>query len=361
MPGLTYKDAGVDQEAAGRLAARAAELARGTFGPQILADAPGGPGGAPAATAFSIDRDPGLLARRVRRPVLVGAANGVGTKLRLAHATGRHEAVGIDLVALSANDVIALGARPLFFLHYLATGRIDPSEGEAVLRGVAEGCRLAGCALLGGETAEMRELHAPGTYDLAGFCVGIADRRKLIDGRAVEAGDAILGLASSGLHANGYTLARRALLEEAKLRLEAHIEELGRTLAEELLDPARVYRGAVEAVLAHYPVKGIVHALAHVKAGGLVAALARVAGKGLAARVRRKALHTPPIFHVIERAGKVEPEEMFRVFNMGVGMLLVCPKYNAAAICKRLARHGCPARRIGEIVRDRGKGKVEIK
>ncbi len=352
--GLTYRDAGVDIAAGDRLIKRIKRLCRSTYGPAVLSDIGG------FAGAFQIDGALGLLGKRLRSPVLVAATDGVGTKLQIAMGVNKHDTVGIDLVAMCVNDLVVTGATPLFFLDYFVTGKLDPELGEQVVKGIATGCKKARCALLGGETAEHPGCMPDDDYDLAGFAVGIVEKHKMIDGSKVEAGDVILGLASTGLHSNGFSLVRKALLETGGWKLDSRVAELGRTLGEELLTPTRIYVDPLFKVFGEYKVKKVVKCLAHITGGGLPGNVPRVLPKGLAARVVKGSWPVPPIFEFIRRVGEVEEAEMFRTFNMGVGMVLVCPEYYSAAIARRLRRLKVPTWRIGEIVERSGKQEFEL-
>ncbi|MCB9599467.1 MAG: phosphoribosylformylglycinamidine cyclo-ligase [Sandaracinus sp.] len=330
--GLTYKDAGVDMEAGDRLVDRIKPLAARTKTPLVL----GGVGGFAGLCALPPD---------IEEPVLVSGTDGVGTKLKLAFLTGRHDTVGIDLVAMCVNDVITVGARPLFFLDYFATGRLDVAIGEAVVSGIAEGCRQAGCALLGGETAELPGFYADGEYDLAGFSVGVVGKKSVLDGSAVQEGDVLLGLASSGLHSNGYSLARRALLDHAGLSLDSIPDGLGETLADALLRPTRIYADATRVALS----VGGVHALSHITGGGLPGNLPRVLPKHLGAEIDGR-WPEPAVFDLVRRAGRVEEAEMRRTFNLGVGLVVVAAADRAAAIQAALEQSGERVFRIGHVV-----------
>jgi len=333
MPKADYRSAGVDIREGDRLVELIKPLAARTHRAGLLAGI-GGFGG-----LFAIP--PGY-----REPVLVSGTDGVGTKLKVAFAAKRHRSVGIDLVAMSVNDVCVTGAEPLFFLDYYATGRLDADAAAEVVAGVAEGCSQAGCALLGGETAELPGFYAEGEYDLAGFAVGIVERSEIIDGSRVAPGDLVLGLASSGLHSNGFALARQVLLERAALPLESRPPELlGRTLVDELLTPTLIYVRAVAALRKAVAVK----ALAHITGGGLPGNLPRVLPAGTRARLRPSAWPRPPIFGLIARLGEVEPAELFETFNMGVGMCAVVAKEQGAAALACLAAAGQPAWIIGTI------------
>ncbi len=337
MATLTYKDAGVDVEGANRVVRSIASMARKTARPGLM----GGVGG--FGGLFDLTRV------RVRRPVLVSSTDGVGTKLRIAFMADRHDTVGIDLVAMSVNDVITQAAQPLFFLDYFATGRLEPATLKSVVAGVAEGCRLAGCALLGGETAEMPSFYPDGEYDLAGFCVGIVEKDRIPDPRAVRAGDVIIGLLSNGLHSNGYSLARKVLLETAGLRLKSRAGELGNSLADELLKPTRIYARLIQGLTKRHRIKGI----AHITGGGIVENLPRVLPPGLRAWVRRGSWAVPPIFDLIARLGGVAQPEMDRTFNNGIGMALVVGAEAAGGVERALRRRREPYAVIGEIRKGR--------
>ena len=337
MAKLTYKDAGVDVEGANRLVRSIAALARKTARPGLM----GGVGG--FGGLFDLSRIRG------RHPVLVSSTDGVGTKLRIAFMADRHDTVGIDLVAMCVNDVLTQAAEPLFFLDYFATGRLEAATLKSVVAGVAEGCRLAGCALLGGETAEMPSFYRNGEYDLAGFCVGIVEKDRIPDPRAVRAGDVIIGLPSSGLHSNGYSLARKVLLESAGLGLKSRVAELGHSLADELLRPTVIYAGVIRALTKRHRIKGI----AHITGGGIVENLPRVLPTGLRAWIKRGSWPTPPIFDLIARLGGVAQPEMDRTFNNGIGMALVVGAEAAGGVERALRRRREPYAVIGEVRKGR--------
>jgi len=336
----TYRDAGVDMDAGDEFVDRISPLVRSTFRPEVLTDI-GGFGG-----LFR------LQAHRYADPVLVSGTDGVGTKLKIAFLTDRHDTVGIDLVAMCVNDIVVSGAEPLFFLDYFATGKLAVPKAEAVLKGIAEGCRQAGCALIGGETAEMPSFYADGEYDLAGFAVGVVDRPKIIDGRSIVPGDALIGLASTGLHSNGFSLARRVLLDKSKLSMSSRLPELNQPLGDVLLCPTRIYAKQVLALIQDCPIKGI----AHITGGGITENLPRVFPVGIGARVRRSAWSVPPIFQAISRLGDVAREEMYRVFNMGIGLILVVPAEAASTVIARAATLGDQAYQIGTIVSSPSEG-----
>jgi phosphoribosylformylglycinamidine cyclo-ligase len=332
---ITYRQAGVDIDAGDALVERIARLARPTRIPEVVADV-GGFAGLCAVPAGLED------------PILVSGTDGVGTKLKIAFAMGVHHTVGIDLVAMCVNDVITVGARPLFFLDYFGTGKLDVDVGEAVVRGIAEGCRQAGCALLGGETAELPGMYAPGEYDLAGFSVGVVERRKILDGARIAAGDRVIAVASSGLHSNGFSLARRVIEGEMKLGIRDRIEALGVTVGEALLTPTKIYARAVRALLdaCGAAVKG----LSHVTGGGLPGNVPRVLPEGLGARLDLGTYMRPAIFQVIAEGGPVDEAEMRRTFNLGVGLVtVVAPEAEAQAIAALLGA-GEQAWAFGEII-----------
>ena len=334
----TYREAGVDIDAGDEFVDRIKPLVRSTFRPEVMTDL-GGFGG-----LFR------LHAKQYKDPVLVSGTDGVGTKLKIAFLMDKHDTVGIDLVAMCVNDIAVSGAEPLFFLDYFATGKLAVDKAQQVVAGIAEGCRQAGCALIGGETAEMPSMYPEGEYDLAGFAVGVVDKPKMIDGKTIKAGDAILGLASSGLHSNGYSLARRVFFDKAKLTVGARLPELDRPLGEVLLTPTRIYAKQILALAKDFPLKGV----AHITGGGITENLPRILPNGVHARIDRKAWAVPPIFDVTSKLGQVERDEMFRVFNMGIGLILVVPPQSATAVLKKGAELGDHGWQIGEIVPSSG-------
>ena len=334
----TYRDAGVDIDAGDEFVDRIKPLVRSTFRPEVLTDL-GGFGG-----LF------GLQVGKYKEPVLVTGTDGVGTKLKIAFMMDKHDTVGIDLVAMCVNDIAVSGAEPLFFLDYFATGKLSVSKAQEVVAGIADGCRQAGCALIGGETAEMPSFYPDGEYDLAGFAVGAVDRWNMIDGRHIVPGDVLVGLASSGLHSNGYSLARRVLFEQAKLTVASRLSELDGSIGEVLLTPTRIYAKQILALVEQFPIKGI----AHITGGGITENLPRVFPKALRARITRSAWSVPPIFEVLSRLGQVDREEMYRVFNMGIGLILVVPPDSVSGVLARAAALGDRGWQIGEIVSSTG-------
>jgi len=331
---LSYRDAGVDIDAGDSLVERIKPFAKRTLRPEVLA----GIGGFGALIE---------LPKRYGEPVLVAGTDGVGTKLKLAFALARHDTIGIDLVAMSVNDILVQGAEPLFFLDYYVCERLDVDVASDVIKGIAAGCEQAGCALIGGETAEHPKAFVPGEYDLAGFAVGVVEKSKAIDGRRIAAGDVLLGLASSGPHSNGFSLIRRILeVSGANLAQALPGPPAGRTLGDALLEPTRIYVKPVLALLRDVDVKG----MAHITGGGLVENTHRMFPDGLAARIERASWPRPPIFDWLQRAGQVTDAEMHRVFNCGIGMILVVAPADAQRAMAQLAAAGETVHRIGTVV-----------
>ena len=341
---MTYKESGVDIDAADQMVRSIRPLVRRTYSPRVL-DRFGG-----FAGLFSLDYDEKLLRRNYRRPVLVACTDGIGTKLKIAFGMNRLDTVGIDLVAMSANDLVCCGAEPLFFLDYLAVGKLDSLRCGEIVRGISDGCVRAGCALLGGETAEMPDFYKPAEFDMAGFAVGVVERRKIIDGSRAEPGDVAIALASDGLHSNGFGLARRVLLDKAGYKLTDCPPELeGASVGEEMLRPTRIYARAILDVLKVYKVKRVVRAMAHITGGGLPGNLPRILPEGLTVRIKRDSWHVPPIFGLIAAKGPVDSIEMMRVFNMGVGFAMIVAPTFAAAIMNRLRRAGERCWALGKV------------
>jgi phosphoribosylformylglycinamidine cyclo-ligase len=351
---LSYRDAGLDLELYEQSLAGIARLSRKTHTPRVLRPPfpprKGGKGSGGFAALFSLDYNSRLFARNYRHPVLVSCTDGVGTKLKVAGMMNRHDTVGIDLVAMSVNDCLCSGGEPLFFLDYLAMPKDDPPLTRDILQGVSDGCMEAECSLVGGETAILPDFYDEGDYDLAGFCVGVVERDHIIDGRAVQVGDVVLGLASSGLHSNGYSLVRKAVFERAGLKVSDHVPELGRTVGEELLEPTRIYVRPVKNILRHYPVKKrVVRGLAHITGGGLIDNVPRVLPPGRRVVLRPGSWPTPPVFGWVQRLGSIEEAEMRRVFNMGIGFVMIVSEYFADSIRRQLADDRIPSFVIGEV------------
>ena len=337
-----YARAGVDIDAATDAVGRMKAHVKTTLTPGVLTDV-GSFGSMFALSALG----------KLEDPVLVSSIDGVGTKLKIAFATGRHGTIGRDLVSHCVNDILVQGARPLFFLDYFGTGKLEPGVAAEVVQGLAQGCREAGCALIGGETAEMPGLYGPGEYDLAGCIVGMVERTKIVNGADVRPGDVVLGLASDGLHTNGYSLARKALLEDAGMSLDAPVAELGGvTLADALLWPHRCYAPPVLPILGDLlsPIK----AMAHITGGGFVDNIPRVLPHGVGVRIDRSAWEVPPLFRLIQKKGGVAESEMFRVFNMGIGFVLITAPDAAEDVLIRLRASGETAYRLGEAVAGEG-------
>jgi phosphoribosylformylglycinamidine cyclo-ligase len=331
--GLTYAEAGVSIEAGEALVRRIGPIAKQTKTAGVLA----GVGG------FSALYD--LKSSGYRDPILVSSTDGVGTKLKIAFLTGVHDTVGIDLVAMGVNDILTQGAAPLFFLDYFVCGKLDVKIAAAVVRGIAAGCRDAGCALIGGETAEHPGDFADGEYDLAGFVVGVLERRKIIDPNKIIAGDVLIGLPSSGLHSNGYSLARKVLLERSGFRIDQRIPELGRTLGEELLEPTCIYAKIVAMLFDKFPIKGA----AHITGGGIAGNLPRVLPSGRRAMIERQSWPVPTVFRMIQKIGAIAQDEMDRTFNNGLGMILVVGKKHTDRVLQAVSQLGERCYVIGEI------------
>jgi phosphoribosylformylglycinamidine cyclo-ligase len=343
MSGLSYRDAGVDIDAGDELVRRIKPLAERTRIPEQL----GGIGGFAGLCG---------LPTGMKEPILVSGTDGVGTKLKVAFQAGRHDTVGVDLVAMCVNDIATCGARPLFFLDYYGTGKLEVDVAEQVVRGIAEGCGQAGCALLGGETAELPGFYARGEYDLAGFAVGVVEKSAIIDGSKVQPGDVVLGVSSSGLHSNGYSLARKALLERANLALDAQHPALGESLADALLRPTRIYVKAILAAVA----AGEVRSFCHVTGGGLPENLPRVLPKNIALELDRASWKRPPIFGLIQEVAGTDDAEMYRTFNMGLGLVAVVPERDADAVARAIESTGETVQRVGKAVLHQDGPRVRI-
>jgi phosphoribosylformylglycinamidine cyclo-ligase len=343
VSGATYSSAGVDLVAYREAMARLPAHMRRTHCPRVL-----GREGSFAAL-FQLDLA-GLFSRGYTDPLLVSCTDGVGTKLKLAVLAGRHDTVGIDLVAMSVNDLLCTGGEPLFFLDYVGMAKDDPPLLEQIVKGIADACVESECALVGGETAILPDMYQPGEYDLAGFCVGVVERKRLIDGSAIEPGDIAIGIASSGVHSNGFSLVRKAVFEMGGLTIDEAPADLGgRTVGETLLEPTRLYARAVKQVLAHYRVKHVVHGIAHITGGGIAENLARVVPEGVQVVIERGSWEVPAVFPWIQSLGNVADAEMERVFNMGIGMVLVVSPHFADSIRHQLADLGHSCWAIGTV------------
>ena len=336
---ITYKDAGVDIDAGDLFVRKIKPYVKSTFRPEVLTHIGG----------FS-----GLFAlKRYRNPVLVSGTDGVGTKLKIAFLMNKHNTVGIDLVAMCVNDIIVQGAEPLFFLDYFATGKLKPLVHADIVKGIAVGCRQSGCALIGGETAEMPSFYADDEYDLAGFVVGVVEKRKIIDGSKIKPGNVLIGLASSGLHSNGFSLVRKVLLESSAYTVRDVLPELGASLGDVLLKPTRIYAKTILSLLKEFDILG----MAHITGGGITENIPRMLPQGVAAIIHKGTWDIPRIFSLIQDAAGVNDREMYRDFNMGIGMVIIIPSRQAKTVMSRADKLGEKAFLIGEIV----KGKQVVK
>jgi phosphoribosylformylglycinamidine cyclo-ligase len=344
MTNLTYRDAGLDLELYEKTLAGMMPFLKRTHTPRVL-DGFGG-----FASLFSLDYNSRLFARNYRHPVLVSCTDGVGTKLKIAAMMNKHDTVGIDLVAMSVNDCLCTGGEPLIFLDYLAMPKDDPELTRSLVRGISDGCLEAECALVGGETAILPDFYKPGDYDMAGFCVGIVERAHIIDGRSIAPGDRVLGLAATGIHSNGYSLARKIVFDHAGLKLNDFVPELSRTVGEELLEPTRIYVRPIKEILRHYPIKRrVVRGLAHITGEGLEGNVPRVLPPGCRVAIKRGSWPVPPVFQWLQRLGGVDDREMFRVFNMGIGFVAIVGSYFAESIQRQLNEMRVPTFEIGEV------------
>jgi phosphoribosylformylglycinamidine cyclo-ligase len=354
-PPLTYRDAGLDLHLYEKSLSGIVPLMQRTYNGRVLdpfrgTDTKGGKKAGFFASLFSLDYNSRLFARNYRHPVLVASSDGVGSKLKIAALRNKHDTVGIDLVAMSANDCLCTGGEPLFFLDYLAMPKDDPALTRDLVKGISDGCMEADCSLVGGETAILPEFYAPGDCDMAGFCVGVVEREHIITGKAIQPGDKVLGLASTGLHSNGYSLVRKVVFDHAKLKVDQFVPELGKTVGEELLEPTRIYVRPVLNVLRHYPIKrGVIRGLAHITGGGLVDNAPRVLPPGRRVFIKRKSWEVPPVFAWLQRLGNIDPSEMDRVFNMGIGFVMIVSRYFAESVQRQLINDRVPTFEIGEV------------
>ncbi|MBI5887233.1 MAG: phosphoribosylformylglycinamidine cyclo-ligase [Deltaproteobacteria bacterium] len=334
--GLTYAASGVDINEGARLVSLIKRGVRSTYRKEVMGDIGGF--GALFSAGF----------KTLKYPVLVSSTDGVGTKLKIAFLMDRHDTIGIDLVAMSVNDILVSGAEPLFFLDYFACGKLNAKKAASVVKGIAAGCKLSGCALIGGETAEMPGIYSPDEYDLAGFAVGVVDRKKIITGKKIKRGDSIIGLASSGLHSNGYSLARKVIFESLGLNVKSVLKELGgKTAGEMLLTPTRIYVKPVLKLMKDYEIKG----MAHITGGGFTENIPRILPSGVKAVISRGSWPVPDIFKLIHLGGSIEETEMLRTFNCGIGMIMAVSKRDESAVLKTLKTLGEKAFAIGEITR----------
>ncbi|KHO61110.1 phosphoribosylformylglycinamidine cyclo-ligase [Thermoanaerobacter sp. YS13] len=332
---MNYKDAGVNIDEGNKLVEMIKPLAKQTLNEYVLE----GIGGFAGLVEI----------KNYKNPVLVSSTDGVGTKLKIAFMMDKHDTIGIDLVAMCVNDIIVTGAKPLFFLDYFATGKLKSETAVEVIRGIAEGCKIAGCALIGGETAELPGFYKEGEYDLAGFCVGIAEKEELINTKSIKEGDAIIGIASSGIHSNGYSLVRKVFFEENNFSVKDFIPELGTNLGDALLTPTKIYVKSIEA-LKRLKIKG----MAHITGGGFIDNIPRILRKSIAAKINKGSWEIPTIFNLIQRLGDIEEREMYRTFNMGIGIVVIIDPSDVDKALEKLSGMGEKAYVIGEIVEKEG-------
>jgi len=333
--GKSYKEAGVDIDLANQIVKKIKPLIGKTSIPGVL-NGIGGFGG-----LFS------LTGQKYQEPVLVSGTDGVGTKLKIAFTLNKHDTIGIDLVAMSVNDIITCGAKPLFFLDYISIGKISKEVVVNLIKGITEGCKMANCALLGGETAEMPGFYPEGEYDLAGFAVGIVEKSKIIDGRKIKEGDSVIGIASNGLHSNGFSLARKVLLESNKYKIENKVSSFGEYLGEELLRPTKIYVHPVLHLLEKYKILGI----AHITGGGIVENIPRILPERVSVQINQKSWPKPPIFPLIQKEGEISDEEMYRTFNMGIGMVLIVLQNDALKVINELKMIRYDSYIIGKVIK----------
>ncbi|HAO22597.1 MAG TPA: phosphoribosylformylglycinamidine cyclo-ligase [Desulfobacteraceae bacterium] len=335
---LTYSDAGVDIDKANTFVSTIKELAKKTYRSGVMGEI-GGFGG-----LFSLNLN------NIEKPVLVSSTDGVGTKLKIAFMMNKHDTVGIDLVAMSVNDIVVQGAKPLFFLDYLATGKLDTKIATDIIKGIAEGCNEANCALIGGETAEMPGFYAENEYDLAGFAVGMVDNKKIIDGSDIRMGHVLIEIPSSGLHSNGYSLARKVCFDILNLKIDSYVPELEKTIGQELLTPTRIYAETIQRLMRDLPI----HGLAHITGGGLTDNIVRVMPESCGIEIRVGSWDIPPIFSFLQQAGKIPFADMMRTFNNGIGMVLIVPEKDANDVLGRLRAMNEKAFVIGQVVERKG-------
>ena len=340
--GLSYRDAGVDIDTKGQFTTDIYSMMRTTFSPRVIEN-PDGFGG-----LFALNS----RLKKYRQPVLVSSTDGVGTKLKIAFMTGKHDTIGIDLVAMCVNDIIVLGAEPLFLLDYLASSKIVPKVLHEVLDGIVEGCRQAGCSLIGGETPEMPGFYHEGEYDIAGFVVGVVEKDKIIDGKTIKPGDVVIGLSSSGIHSNGFSLVRKTFFDKARMKVTQKLRKYGlnTTLGEELIKPTKIYVAPILKVLSKHKTK-IIKGMAHITGGGLVENIPRILPEGCAVTLERSKWNVPEIFNIIQDIGNIDNQEMIHVFNMGIGMVLIVSKSDVKTVLNDLKSATEPGRVIGEVVK----------
>ncbi|MCF6094485.1 phosphoribosylformylglycinamidine cyclo-ligase [Microaerobacter geothermalis] len=329
-----YKQAGVNIDAGNEAVNRMKKHVKATFRPEVLTEIGG------FGALFSLDT------KKYKEPILVSGTDGVGTKLKIAFAMNRHDTIGIDAVAMCVNDIVVQGAEPLFFLDYLACDQVIPEKIEEIVKGISDGCKQAGCALIGGETAEMPGIYGEGEYDIAGFVVGVVEKEKMVDGRTIAPGDALIGLSSSGIHSNGYSLVRKVLIQDQGLTLQQKIPQLEKTLGEELLTPTRIYVKTILSLLQRFNIKG----MAHITGGGFIENIPRILPDGAAVEIDYGSWPVPAIFQLIEEYGNIDKKEMFRTFNMGIGMVLVIPNGQVMPVMNFLSEQNERAYYIGRVI-----------
>jgi len=332
---ITYKKAGVDIDEADKFVKMISPMVKTTFRKEVLTDI------GLFAGLFKLD------IKKYKEPVLVSGTDGVGTKLKIAFQVDKHDTVGIDLVAMCVNDILTVGAEPLFFLDYFAIGKLDAERASQVIKGIVEGCRQAGCALIGGETAEMPGFYKKNEYDLSGFAVGVVNKNEIINGAEIKEGDAVIGVASSGLHSNGFSLVRKVLFDIRKMKIDQYVSELGCSIAEELLKPTKIYVNAFFALKGKVKIKG----MAHITGGGIPGNLPRIFQKNISAKINKNSWDIPPIFKFIEKIGKIDKKEMYKVFNMGIGYIFIVDKSDVDKTLKTLSKNGYKSYIIGEILK----------
>lgn len=348
MSPTTYKDAGVDLELYEESMRRLPKLMHRTFSPRVVKNDGG------FAGLFQLDFTGELFKRRYEDPVLVSGTDGVGTKLKVAQLVGKHDTVGIDLVAMCVNDVLCCGAEPLFFLDYVAMSRDNPPLLEQIVDGISQGCVAADCALLGGETAIMPDIYRDDDYDLAGFCVGVVERKQLVTGKQIAPGDVILGVNSSGIHSNGFSLVRKVVFEKAALDVGRQIDALGTSVGAALLKPTLIYSQLLRRILSHYKVKNVVHGIAHITGGGLFENTQRILPSTVDLVFQKNSWSIPAVFPWLQKLGEIPEEEMFHVFNMGVGLVLVVNPFFANTVADFVTKLGMSSWTIGDVVEGTG-------
>lgn len=340
---ITYKSAGVDQKKKDAVIDKFIGAMRKTYTPNVIENPWG------FASFYSLTPTQTLFDKKFKAPVLVSCSDGVGTKLKIAFMMNKHNTIGIDLVAMNVNDLIAHGAEPLFFLDYISTSKVNPKILGEVFEGIVKGCQIAGCSLIGGETAEMPGFYKEDEYDVAGFIVGIVEKKKLLPSKNIKPGDLIIGIQSNGLHSNGYSLVRKVLFENKKYKCSDHISEFGQTLGEELLRPTKIYSKIILSLLKNYKLKKMIKGIAHITGGGIIENLPRIIPENTDAVIITNSWFRHPIFDFIQKSGKIQESEMFNVFNMGIGMVLIVDKVSTDLTIKRLDKMKEKAYIIGEI------------